>query len=75
MKTIQIEAHQEIGSLPRNNELLKSGGVKRIHNGWYTVTYNGVNCDCSTVVSAKRNKNGQIAHKSNQDKYADYDGR
>ena len=55
MKTIQLEAGQF-----DNNELLKSAGVRRVHAGWYTVSYNGVQLDKSTICSAKRNRKGQI---------------
>ena len=55
MKTIQIEAHKM-----DNNELLYSAGIKRIHPGWYSVRYNGVKLDTSTICSAKRNKGGEI---------------
>ncbi len=60
MKTMQLEAHKEDGSLPRNDQLIYSGRVKRIHSGWYTVWYNGVNLDCTTVTRAKRNRLGKI---------------
>lgn len=55
MKTIQIEANTS-----DNNEILKAAGVKRIHTGWYTVRYNGMYLDRSTVVGAKRNPKGEI---------------
>lgn len=54
MKTIQIEATRE------NKELLRAAGVKRIHSGWYTVTFNGVSADNSTVCGARRNRGGVI---------------
>lgn len=60
MKSIQIEANKNLGDSVSNNEILKAAGVKRIHSGWYTVKYNGVNLDSSTVVSAKRNSKGEI---------------
>jgi len=60
MKTIQIEANVDLGDAVKNNEILKAAGVKRIHSGWYTVRFNGVALDCSTVVSATRNPNGEI---------------
>ena len=60
MKTIQIEANKNLGDSVANNDILRAAGVKKIHSGWYSVTYNGVSLDCSTVVSAKRNKNGEI---------------
>lgn len=59
-KKIQIEANKDLGDAVKNNELLRACGVKRIHNGWYTVTFNGVRPDTSNVVSAKRNKKGEI---------------
>lgn len=55
MKTLQIESNKT-----DNNEIPRAAGVKKIHSGWYSVTYNGVRLDRSTVVSAKRNKKGQI---------------
>ena len=54
MKTIQIEADED------TKALLKYAGVKRVHSGWYTVKYNGVALDLSTVKSAKRNPKGEI---------------
>jgi hypothetical protein len=60
MKTIQIEANKNLGDSVTNNDILRAAGVKKIHTGWYSVTYNGVSLDCSTVVSAKRNKKGEI---------------
>lgn len=55
MKTIQLEAHKT-----DNNDLLRSAGVRRIHAGWYTVTYNGVSLDPSTVTGATRNPKGKV---------------
>jgi hypothetical protein len=55
MNTLQIHSSQF-----DNAELLKYAGVKRIHDGWYTVQYRGVKLDKSTICAAKRNKNGQI---------------
>ena len=55
MKTIQVEAHKL-----DNNGLLRSAGVKRIHPGWYTVTYIGATPDPSTVIRATRNRGGRI---------------
>ena len=55
MKTLQIQANDY-----DNNRILKAVGIKRIHAGWYTVTYNGVNLDASTITGAKRNRNGFI---------------
>ena len=55
MKKIQIEATSGY-----NNEILRAAGVKRVRDGWYTVTYNGVTLDSSTAVSAKRNPRGNI---------------
>lgn len=60
MKTIQIEAHKILGS-ESNDEILRAAGVRRIHAGWYTVEYNGVFADRSTVVGARRNRHGEIA--------------
>ena len=60
MKTIQIEANKNLGCSETNNEIIKAAGVKRIHGGWYTVQYNGVSLDTSTVVSGKRNAQGEI---------------
>ena len=59
-KTIQVQANVDLGTAVSNNQLIRAGGVARIHNGWYTITYNGVRPDCSTVVSARRNKKGQL---------------
>ena len=55
MKTTQIESGEF-----DNNDLLRIVGIKRIHAGWYTVKYNGVKLDASTIVSAKRNRKGRI---------------
>lgn len=60
MKIEQIEANRSLGDAVNNNELLRAGGVKRIHAGWYSVRYNGVSLDCSTVKSAKRNFLGKL---------------
>lgn len=61
MKTTQLEANQFLGDRDGgNNEILRAAGVKRIHSGWYTVTYNGVVLDASVVVSARRNRGGEI---------------
>jgi len=60
MKTTQIEANKDLNDSIQNNAILREAGVKRIHKGWYTVKYNGVRLDCSTVKSAKRNKHGLI---------------
>lgn len=60
MKTIQIEANKNLGDSATNNDILRAASVKKIHSGWYSVTYNGASLDCSTVVSAKRNKKGEI---------------
>lgn len=43
-----------------DRHILKMGGIKRIHGGWYSVTFRGVKLDASTVISAKRNKGGKI---------------
>ena len=53
MKTIQIEAKDF-------SDDLRAYGVKRVHHGWYTVTYRGASPDPSNVVSVRRNPKGQI---------------
>ena len=55
MKTLQIESHKT-----DNNKLLYAAGIKRIHPGWYSVSYNGAKLDISTICGAKRNKGGEI---------------
>ena len=60
MKTIQIEANKDYRDSVTNNDILHAAGIRRIHSGWYTVRFNGVRLDCSTVVSAKRNAKGEI---------------
>lgn len=55
MKTIQLEAHKT-----DNDLLLRAAGVRRIHAGWYTVTYNGVDVDPSNVTGATRNPKGKV---------------
>ena len=55
MKTIQIESGEF-----DNNDLLRIAGIKRIHAGWYTVKYNGVKLDASTIASAEYNPDGEI---------------
>ncbi len=55
MKTLQIQSNDY-----DNNALLRAAGVRRIFPGWYTVTYNGVKLDRSTITSAKRNRKGLI---------------
>ncbi len=60
MKTIQIEAHKDLGDNYPNNAVLRDAGVKRIHSGWYTVSYNGITLDRSTVGKARRNRKGEI---------------
>jgi hypothetical protein len=59
-KKLQIEAHDLDDLDDNNDDLLRAAGVKRIHAGWYTVTYNGVRLDASTAVSAARNAKGEI---------------
>lgn len=59
MKTMQIDA-DSLQERESNRALIRAAGVKRIHGGWYTVKYNGVHLDCSTVMNAKRNPKGQI---------------
>lgn len=56
MKTMQLNA-----STGDNSEILHAAGIKRIHSGWYTVTYRGPKLDRTTVTSAKRNPKGEIA--------------
>jgi len=60
MKTLQIEAHKDLGDRHSNNELLKAAGIKRIHFGWYTLYYNGVQPDPSNVTNAIRNPKGEL---------------
>ena len=60
MKTVQLESNKHLGDSIGNNEILRAAGVKRIRCGWYTVAYNGIQLDCSTVVSARRNPKGLI---------------
>lgn len=55
MKTIQIQGHEA-----DHNKILRAAGVKKIHHGWYTVHFNGVNLDSSNVVSGRRNRLGKI---------------
>jgi hypothetical protein len=55
MKTMQINALTH-----GNPELLRAAGIKRIHPGWYTVTYRGPKLDSGTITSAKRNPKGEI---------------
>lgn len=45
-------------------EILRGAGVKRIHPGWYTVRYQGISLDPSTVRGARRNRRGQINPKT-----------
>ena len=52
MTTIQILALHNI-------DLLRAAGVKRIHQGWYTVTYRGI-LDRSTICNARYNRKGEI---------------
>lgn len=59
MKIIQIESGVKYTN-GDNDELLYAAGVKRISRGWYSLCYNGVIPDCSTVVWAKRNRGGKI---------------
>jgi hypothetical protein len=60
MKTIQIHTCDAWWAGTTNNDLLRYVGIKRIHPGWYTVTYHGTNLDKSTIRSAKRNPKGLI---------------
>ena len=51
----------QINALTHGNpELLKAAGIKRIHAGWYTVTYRGPKLDYGTITNAKRNPKGEI---------------
>jgi len=59
MKSIQIEARW-FWDGENTSTILKAAGVKRVHAGWYTVKYNGVKLDASTIISAKRNRKGEI---------------
>ena len=59
MKTIQIEIKKNHVQ-EEYRKFLKEVGIKRVHSGWYTVDYNGVDLDCSNIISAKRNKFGMI---------------
>lgn len=60
-QSIQIEAHRcpAIGER-HSNDQLRAAGVRRIHRGWYTLTWTGVVADPSTVTSAQRNRRGEI---------------
>lgn len=59
MKTIQLQG----GISDDDDNILRAAGVKRITPGWYTVGYNGVVLDRSTVAWAKRNVGGEIDDK------------
>lgn len=59
LKTIQVQTNNKFGDLTINN-LLKSAGVKRIHNGWYSLWYDGMSPNYLNVVKAKRNPSGKI---------------
>ena len=64
MKTHTMKTHTmqiEAGSFD-NNAILKAGGVKRIHDGWYTCHFNGMYLGCSTITSTKRNKKGELRY-------------
>lgn len=64
MKTMQIESGSDFGGSGQSaREIIKAAGVTRIHGGWYTVEYNGIELDCSTVVRARRNARGEIKQK------------
>lgn len=59
MKTLQIfHDTKALGS--RDNSALLRFFYKRLKTGWYTVCYNGVNLDLSTICAAKRNKKGEF---------------
>lgn len=62
MKTIQIESNKNLGDSKGNNEIIRQGGVKRIHGGWYSIVYSGVDVNTAIIVSAKRNKKGLIRY-------------
>ena len=64
---IQIQSNKDLGDSVPNNDILRAAGVRRIHSGWYTVKYIGVQLDLSTVVSARRNKKGQICSPAPRD--------
>lgn len=59
MKTIQLESGVKFTN-GDNDDLLRSAGVKRIFPGWYTVWFNGVVPDNSTVNCARRNRKGKL---------------
>lgn len=62
MKIIQIELNPNYETWDEHRDILRAAGVQRIHRGWYTVLYNGVDLDASNVVQAKRNPKGEIKH-------------
>ncbi len=53
MKNILIQSNVQLGDSTSNNEILKAGGVKRIHDGWYRCFYNGVLLSRSTICKAE----------------------
>jgi hypothetical protein len=55
-KTTQVEARQDT----ETDALIRSGGVRRIHKGWYTIAYRGVVLERGLVISARRNPRGKI---------------
>ena len=55
MKTIQLET-----GFHDNDELLGLVVEGELEEGWYTAKYNGVRCESGTIVSAKRNEDGEI---------------
>jgi hypothetical protein len=60
-KTIQLQSGVSLGDSIPNNKILRAAGVKNPKPGWYTVQYNGgPKIDCSNVISARRNPNGEI---------------
>ena len=55
MKTLQIH-----GGDPSTLEILRAAGVRRLRDGWYTVSYRGAYLDRSTVCAARYNRLGEI---------------
>ena len=68
MKITQIEANVDLGDNTPNNEVLRAAGVRRIHNGWYTVLYHGPVLDQGTVCGARRNPRGEILMQEDEKK-------
>lgn len=68
MNIIQLEAkkgvydHDQVGRGEKTvGSILRDGGVRRIHPGWYTVTWSGVDLALGMIGRATRNRNGEIA--------------